>query len=365
MLDAVSARTRGALVAAACGTVALLAAAPSAAADPVACGDTITTNVTLEADLTGCLGAGLIVGADDITIDLDGHQIQSGVFNVAPGIDNSAGHDGVRIKDGRITGFSTGVVLDGADDNVLRDIDAVSNAHGIGLSASDRNRIVGGEVKSNGYDIRLGSGIVIQNGSDDNRVVGVDVGSNQGDNLAIVTSTGNTVVDSTVTGSVSSAVNVYDSPGTRIANNTLTAGTIALSVLMEDSHDSQVVDNALVRGVYVRDSNDVRVARNTGWRASIRGGERVVVRDNTFDSYIGSGIVVSATAVDARVIGNVSNGHWDDGIDVAAPGTLIRGNTANGNGLLGIRAVAGVIDGGGNTATGNGDPLQCVNVACP
>ncbi len=134
---------------------------------------------------------------------------------------------------------------------------------------------------------------------------------------------------------------------------------------LEGSHDSQVVDNALVRGVFVRASNDVRVARNTGWRASIRSGERVVVRDNVFDSYLGDGIVVSAEAVDARVIGNVSNGHWDDGIDVAAPGTLIRGNTANGNGLLGIRAVAGVIDGGGNTATGNGDPLQCVNVACP
>ncbi len=226
MLDAVSPRARGALAAAASGMVAMLAAAPPALADPVACGDTITANVTLEADVTGCLGAGLIVGASDVTIDLNGRRIESGVFNVAPGIDNSGGHDGVRIKDGVVTGFSTGVVLDGADDNVLRDIEAVSNAHGISLDGSDSSRIVGGQVKSNGYGIRQGAGIVIEGGSDGNRLVGVDVGSNQGDNLAILASADNAVVDSTVTGTVATAVRVYDSPRTRIADNMLTAGTI-------------------------------------------------------------------------------------------------------------------------------------------
>ena len=57
-------------------------------------------------------------------------------------------------------------------------------------------------------------------------------------------------------------------------------------------------------------------------------------------------------------------GALDDGIDVDAPGTVVRSNTANDNGDLGIEAVDGVIDGGGNRASGNANPLQCFNVVC-
>jgi hypothetical protein len=54
----------------------------------------------------------------------------------------------------------------------------------------------------------------------------------------------------------------------------------------------------------------------------------------------------------------------DDGIDIEAPGTIVRGNVANFNGDLGIEAVAGVIDAGRNRAAGNGNALQCLDVVC-
>ena len=55
--------------------VAVLAAAGGADArrSAVACGDTITADVTLTADLTGCPGDGLIVAADGVRLDLNGH----------------------------------------------------------------------------------------------------------------------------------------------------------------------------------------------------------------------------------------------------------------------------------------------------
>lgn len=363
MMDAVSPRARGVLAVAACGVVAMLATAPPALADPVACGDTITESVTLEADVTGCLGTGLVVGAGGLTIDLNGHQIQSGIFNVAPGIDNSGGHDDVRIKGGRITGFSTGVVLDGADDNVLRDLEVTGNGRGVVLAASDDSRIAGSEVSGNGSGPRVGAGIVIEGGSDGNRIVDADVIGNQGDAVAILASGDNRVVDSTVTASVATAVRVADSPRTNVRGNTVSAATLAVSLTASD--DSRVADNGIAANVRVSDSDDVRVARNTARQISIVGGERDIVRDNTVGPISDDGIEVSATSVAARVIGNVSNGNFGDGIDVAAPGTLIRGNTADGNSDLGILAVVGAIDGGGNTASGNGNPLQCVNVVCP
>src|SRR5512145_568752 len=49
--------------------------APPAAATHVSCGDTITQDTTLDSDLVGCAGDGLVIGADGVTVDLGGHRI--------------------------------------------------------------------------------------------------------------------------------------------------------------------------------------------------------------------------------------------------------------------------------------------------
>ncbi len=102
----------------------------------------------------------------------------------------------------------------------------------------------------------------------------------------------------------------------------------------------------------------------------IRSGDGNLVRGNTASGGVDD-IVVTSAATNTLIEGNLATQAapcpsfiCDDGIDVDAPGTLIRANTATNNGDLGIEAVAGVIDGGGNRASGNGNPLQCVNVAC-
>ena len=79
---------------------------------------------------------------------------------------------------------------------------------------------------------------------------------------------------------------------------------------------------------------------------------------------VSTGSRVESAATNTLVQGNLVTGAGDDGIDVDAPGTIIRVNTAVNNGDLGIEAVAGVIDGGGNRASGNGNLLQCTNVTC-
>ena len=48
---------------------------PVTSSQVVECGDTITADTTLDSDLTGCPNNGIVIGADDITLDLNGHTI--------------------------------------------------------------------------------------------------------------------------------------------------------------------------------------------------------------------------------------------------------------------------------------------------
>ncbi|MEL6890287.1 MAG: hypothetical protein AAFP84_01720, partial [Actinomycetota bacterium] len=87
-----------------------LLAQPSQTAE---CGAVITTDITLGADLVDCPLHGLVVGADDITIDLGGHYLRgtAASTNVAGyGID-IRNHDEVTIRNGHIEGFFYGVSL--------------------------------------------------------------------------------------------------------------------------------------------------------------------------------------------------------------------------------------------------------------
>jgi hypothetical protein len=91
------------------------------------CGDVVNESCTFNADLTCTSGAGLIIGADGITIDCAGHKINgtttaadcTGCGAEAPctvsGIYNE-GYDNVAIKNLEIEGFCTGIALKGVMD---------------------------------------------------------------------------------------------------------------------------------------------------------------------------------------------------------------------------------------------------------
>src|SRR5436189_3017872 len=48
-----------------------------ASASQVSCGDTITADTKLDHDLVNCPNNGIVIGADNITLDLNGHTIDS------------------------------------------------------------------------------------------------------------------------------------------------------------------------------------------------------------------------------------------------------------------------------------------------
>lgn len=288
-----------------------------ALASHVGCGAVLTKDTQLDSDLVNCADDGLVIGADDITVDLNGHDITGTGSAGSAGIRNE-GYDGVTIEDGRILapigsdfGFETGILLIGVHDNRVRRVSVTGGSYGIALFDSVRNRIrkngaIGGA--SNQCDMPAGVAIALFH-SDRNLIL---ANSGQLSDFGIT---------------------LFSSQRNRIQDN---------EVAPLDSDGNQCVGIALFRS---SDTNDI---------------EGNVAANNDHD-----GIVVNGRSDGTLVMANVAvfNG-LDDGIDVDNADSTIADNTANENGDLGIEAVAGVTDGGGNRASGNGDPRQCVNVVC-
>jgi parallel beta-helix repeat protein len=114
-------RTLPGQIARVCILPALLLAPALRAQVSVSCGDTVGQDTVLTANLVCPPGPGLIVGADGITIDLGNKTISCLGFplecqgnSLAVGI-NVGGHKNVTIKGGTITGFDTGIKIDGGD----------------------------------------------------------------------------------------------------------------------------------------------------------------------------------------------------------------------------------------------------------
>src|SRR5205814_8284611 len=82
---------------------------------PVHCGETITTSVVLRADLT-CPGTAIVVGANDLVIDLDGHTITGS--RTGNGVEGDS-HAGITVRNGTIAGFSEAVSLAHSPDDVV------------------------------------------------------------------------------------------------------------------------------------------------------------------------------------------------------------------------------------------------------
>ncbi len=115
----------------------------------VGCGDVITRSTTLDADIGPCPGDGLLIDADNITLDLGGHTVL-GAPSSSIGILVTA-RSGVRIANGTVTGFQTGVNKRLGQDNTIERLLVRDNrCSGIVLSPGFRTVVRGSAITGNG-----------------------------------------------------------------------------------------------------------------------------------------------------------------------------------------------------------------------
>ena len=307
------------VVAVALAVLSGLALPSPAQAGHLSCGQTITTNTTLDSDIGPCSNYGLIVGANGITLDLNGHRIFG-----TPGVADRAGvylqnRVGVTVRNGTVSLFDVGVAIEGGSRNQVTGINAEGNiggaggigGDGIALLSTRNNAVVGNRTVNNGPF--SGIGVYSRIDSDHPRTTG---GASQ-----------NNFVDGNfVEGNIISRNRVNpigtDNDGIRVEND----------AAFNTFSNNQVLRNGLDGIALFADTADNIVRGN---RVEGNGFYRTTARR-------GSGIIVFSRSTRNLVENNLVVRNADSGIDIRPPvgtsvGALnnrILNNTAVGNSVL-------------------------------
>ena len=290
-----------------------------AGAAHLSCGQTVTTNTTLDSDIGPCTNYGLIVGANGITIDLNGHRI----FGTASVADKAGvyvpNRVGVTVRNGTVSNFDIGVAVEGGSRNLVTGITARDNiggsggigGDGIALLSAANTSVSGNRAINNGPF--SGIGIYSRVDSDHPRQTSGP-------------SRGNVIDSNYVAGNIISRNRVNpegtDNDGIRMENDSV-FNTIS---------NNQVLRNGLDGIALFADTADNTVRGNS---VEGNGFYRTTARR-------GSGIIVFSRSTRNLVENNLVTRNADSGIDIRPPvgtsvGALnnrILNNTAVGNSAL-------------------------------
>ena len=342
------------------------------------CGDMITVDTTLDKDLVDCPNNGIIIGADSITLDLNGHRIDGDGTEFADcpkntfcdvGVLNDR-HGGVKIKGGSTREFAVGVWLAGADHSRVLDISSSKNVvSGALVTKSSRSVVRDGSFSNNVAPEGDGIGLF---DSDHIKIVDNSIEDNPGPGIHI-DSTDNLVKQNRLGRNGPSIL--IDGDDNEVRHNRIGRGT---GILVGPGDDNLIVANRVSRAddaLAVENGSGNLVARNVvidargyGVRLGIGnpslGGGHNIVKRNVVKRSADDGFRVFAKDGDSRLRRNVAIRAGDDGFAIRSPTTKLVGNRALRNADLGIAAVRGVINGGGNFARHNGDRRQCSHIMC-
>jgi len=162
------------------------------------CGTTIVTDLTLDQDLA-CAGNGLVVGADNITIDLNGHTIAGP--GTAIGI-RIALRTGVTVRGGTVRHFETGIMVANSSNVTVKENDLTETREGVFL-----NGTINSVVKENHAWLNQLRGVMIRPS-------------------ATRISTGNLVVENLLNDNPIGIL-LFGQPDNTIRENTIAGSTIA------------------------------------------------------------------------------------------------------------------------------------------
>jgi parallel beta-helix repeat protein len=205
----------------------------------LSCGDTITTDTTLTADVTCTSYSGVYFGARGITLDLNGYSITS-TSHTGAGVYND-GFDGVTIQNGTISGFFDGVDVVVANRNTVQDLTLLDlGGTGIYVIEGNGNKILGNTysdpfgggginivgsrnvIDGNSITGAGGIGIIVQGGlvltARGNKVTFNDTNGN-GQGIEVDSASARTLVEGNhANNNTSAGISIY-SPSTTLTNN--------------------------------------------------------------------------------------------------------------------------------------------------
>ena len=203
-------------------TLLILAGLPAGAAFAApGCGDTITTNTTLTADIGPCLGTGLFIGADNIVLNLNGHTVSGTVAEGEGAGILLTGRTNVRIQGGTVRAFDAGIHIDGGGSNLVTAMQLLDNigegggplGDGIAINSSN-NTIARSSVIHNGpyggITVLGGTGNLIQaNKVRNNNVPRSDAPIDEDIGIRIEAGSGHVIRNNQVTGNSLDGISIF------------------------------------------------------------------------------------------------------------------------------------------------------------
>lgn len=347
----------------------------------------VTADTTLTEDVAGCTAHGIVVQADDVTLDLNGHTVSAEQTPFEQVGILLANVTGVTVTNGTVTGFDAGVAIEGGGGNTVRDISAVNNVNDQlqpwtfvpGDGVADQPDVVAGDVSIPQW---LG-----------------DMLCNYGDGITTFDSDDNVIRNNTVTGNgpYGGITMVGDSNGNHVLHNQVRDNNIpntradgsnglcgamnpgvagmqsgrsvqAIGIRLEgpgaDENlvEGNKVDNSALAGIAVHSyvcqpsdpghpaqlpNTENTIAGNTVTRTGME-----TVDDDSFADGISSmaqGPIgrITCTSPSNTIVNNVAVGNERHGISLhrTVEDTTVSGNRSNNNGASGV-----FVEG---TATGN------------
>ncbi|MGA8046498.1 MAG: right-handed parallel beta-helix repeat-containing protein [Dermatophilaceae bacterium] len=372
---------------------------PGTTPTQVTCGQILTSDTIVANDLN-CLGEGLVIGAPDIVVDLNGRTVayagilepgeEDGLF---AGIRNSD-HDNVVITGGTVRNYGYGVRLMGTvSHNVITGMTLANNVNaGVELFDADNGRI-GNTISGNTFRLN-GDGVALVNGAEGSLVEGNTFAGNLGRAVYVFDGGDHQFLDNDISGETGDPL--LDSDGgfyldsstdNEIAGNTI-SDTGDAAVVLTGAHRTNVHSNRTSRtsdsGITVADSDGVRLVENSLHRAGgpgiaiadshsaevrandvrynpggieLSGSDNAVVESNDARFSSAYGISLEATT-ESTVRANIVDHTQGAGIAVEgevldAAGDPIGGNLVEGNSATGNLGDGISVNGGGHTVTAN------------
>ena len=289
------------------------------------CGKVIVNNTKLKSDIGPCPGDGIIVGADGITLDLNGHNVtgDAGRTGNYAGI-RLTGRNKVQVQGGKVvggklpgavSGFDAGVAIIGGSANTVSGVTVANNlgsddfsnstfGDGIIIFFSSSNRIVNNVVAHNGLFDGIG---MLGAGADKNLI--------QGNTIY------NTTNDAHPNGPVGVGIIINPFLGTDRPRNLSDSGNQIVANTVHDNENAGISTLSNVDGTITDNVSD----RNGFATTSPYGG------------FPGNGIGVRNLLFadpQTRVLvkNNQVRGNARNGIEVDSKSNSILSNTTDGNG---------------------------------
>jgi parallel beta-helix repeat protein len=333
------------------------------------CGMHVSTSIKLGADTPICANMpGLIVDANGVTIDLNGHVVQGDRTPGNIGVDLD-GHTHVTVKNGLVRGFDKGIYAATGANVKLANVE-VRDSLGDGAVLSGSS---GFTVTKSAFVLNDGAGLTLGDGTHGVKISDTFAVSNGGDGFA-VRSIDTQLTKTTATTNAGNGVSVTSEATTAKVQASTAARNQLDGILAEADTDtiakSTIAGNVL-DGVETRSpGTGATLAGNV---ADGNGGDGLGIHEASHTNAMtknvatgngGNGLFVDSTVGPTTVAGNTADGNVD-GITVASTTATLTKNVAEGNLDMGIDAPSGRIDGGGNKAHDNGGAADCSNgISC-